>query len=124
MQNYIDLALRTEIKDYEPISKRYTPSIARLMHSAAGLCTESGELLDMLKKHINYGKEFDKTNAIEELGDLMWYIAIACDELGVSLDDIMKINIDKLKKRYGEKYSDDKAINRNLDEEREVLEGK
>jgi len=122
MKNYIELALKTELKDYKTVSERYTPSMARLTHAASGLCTESGEFLDMLKKHLNYGKEFDKANAIEELGDLMWYVAIACDELGVSIDDIMRINIDKLKKRYGEKYSDDKAINRDLESERKILE--
>lgn len=122
MKNYIELALRTELKDYKTVSERFTPSMARLSHAASGLCTESGELLDMLKKHLNYGKEFDRANAIEELGDLLWYVAIACDELGVSIEDIMKINIDKLKARYGEKYSDDRAINRDLKAEREILE--
>lgn len=122
MKNYIELALRTELKDYKTVSERFTPSMARLSHAASGLCTESGELLDMLKKHLNYGKDFDRANAIEELGDLLWYVAIACDELGVSIEDIMKINIDKLKARYGEKYSDDRAINRDLKAEREILE--
>lgn len=123
MKNYIELALKTETKDYETIAKRYTPSMARLMHAASGLTTESGELLDMLKKHLNYGKDFDKPNAIEELGDLCWYLAIACDELGVSFEEIMTININKLKARYGEKFSSDKAINRDLETERKILEG-
>lgn len=124
MNNYIELALKTETKDYETISKRYTPEIARLMHATNGLTTEAGELLDMFKKHINYGKDFDKVNAIEELGDIFWYLAIACDCLGVSFDEVMQKNIDKLKARYGDKYSDQKAIERDLEAERTVLEKK
>jgi NTP pyrophosphatase (non-canonical NTP hydrolase) len=122
MENYIELALRTELKDYESVSKRFTPEIARLMHSGMGLSTEANEFLDALKKHTMYNKPLDKVNLVEEISDLLWYCAIACDELGVSFEEIMKINIDKLKARYGEKYSDDKAINRDLTTEREILE--
>lgn len=122
MENYIKLALKTELKDYESVKNRYTVQIARLTHAVTGMCTESAEFLDMLKKHVNYGKPFDKVNAIEEIGDLLWYISIACDELGVSLEEVMQINIDKLKARYSDKYSDDKAINRDLERERNVLE--
>lgn len=122
MKNYIELALKTETKDYEAISKRYTPEIARLIHASTGLCTEAGELLDMLKKHLNYNKPFDKVNAIEELGDILWYMAIACDVLETSFDQIMEKNIAKLKARYGDKFSNENAINRDLEKERKILD--
>lgn len=122
MKNYIELALKTELKDYKTVSERYTPEMARLVHAVTGLCTESSEFLDMLKKHLNYGKPFDKVNAVEEIGDQFWYLAIACDALGVSFEEVMERNIAKLKARYGEKYSDDKAINRDLKTERNILE--
>lgn len=122
MKNYTELALRTELKDYDKVKDRYTTKIARLTHAVTGICTESGEFLDMLKKHVNYGKPFDKVNAVEEIGDILWYIAIACDELDISLEAVMYMNIEKLKTRYPEKYTDEKAINRDVDKERNVLE--
>lgn len=95
----------------------------RLLHAAIGMCTETGELQDQLKKHIFYGKPLDTTNLVEEMGDLMWYVGIMCDTLKVSLEDVMIKNIAKLKARYPEKFTEDKALNRNLFDEREVLEG-
>lgn len=94
----------------------------RLLHAAIGMCTETGELQDQLKKHIFYGKPLDTTNLVEEMGDLMWYVGIMCDALKVSLEDVMIKNIAKLKARYPEKFTEDKALNRNLFDEREVLE--
>jgi len=56
------------------------------------------------------------------MGDLFWYLAIACDELGVEFESLMETNIAKLKARYGEKFSEHKAENRDLDSERRILE--
>lgn len=121
MKNYIKEALKTELKDYQEVQKRNTPQICRLMHASSGMCTEAGEFLDMLKKHIFYGKDFDRTNAIEELGDMLWYIAIACDELGVTLEKVQEININKLKVRYPNKFTQVDAITRDLEKEEEAL---
>ena len=121
--NYVDNATRTESMDFEAIAKRICdPDTIRLLHSAMGLSTEAGEFLDMLKKHIFYGKELDLTNAKEEIGDSMWYVAIAIDVLRTTLNDVMQGNINKLRQRYPEKFSSEDAINRNLDKEREILE--
>ena len=122
-QNYISDAIKTESQDFKAIGERFSdPSTIRLMHGAFGLCTEAGEFLDALKKHAFYGKELDKVNLAEELGDLFWYMAIISDELGVSFESVMKTNIDKLKARYGEKFSEERAEKRDLDTEREILE--
>lgn len=122
MKNYQELALKTDHKSYDHVAARFTPSMSRLTHAALGLSTEANEFCDQLKKHLIYGKELDKVNLIEELGDLCWFIAMACDELGTNFEEIQQININKLKARYGEKYSDDKALNRNLSNERNILE--
>lgn len=122
MKNYQKLALVTDHKSYDHVSKRFTPSVSRLTHAALGLSTEANEFSDQLKKHLIYGKELDKTNLIEELGDMCWFIAMACDELETSFEEIQEINIKKLKARYGDKYSDEKALNRNLTIERNILE--
>ncbi|MCA9385315.1 nucleoside triphosphate pyrophosphohydrolase family protein [Candidatus Dojkabacteria bacterium] len=94
----------------------------RLLHGAIGIVTESGELLDALKKKLYYGKELDVVNIKEELGDLMWYIAIILRELDFELEDILDLNISKLRSRYGETFLEHKALQRDLDTERAILE--
>lgn len=95
---------------------------SRILHGAMGACTEGGELLDACKKHVFYGRELDKVNIKEEIGDVLWYIAILCDELGLTFEEVMDTNIAKLKARYGEKFSAEKAENRDLEKERAILE--
>ena len=121
---YVKNALVTESKDFEAIGARLAnPENIRLLHAAIGLCTESGEVQDALKKHLFYGKPLDKVNLAEELGDIFWYMAILADTLGVSFDEIQEKNIAKLKARYGAKFSEAAALNRDLDTERKILEG-
>ena len=122
-KDYIEKALRTESCDYAKISERMQNKCTiRLLHAGIGLATESGEFLDALKKHIYYGKELDKVNLIEEISDQMWYCAIALDELGVSFEEVMAKNIAKLSARYPEKFTEEKAENRDLEIERSILE--
>lgn len=118
-KTYIEKAMRTEARDYFFGSKEMP---ARIEHGVIGIVTEAGELMDAVKKTKIYRKELDKVNLIEELGDIFWYTALLCDELGVSFEDIMDKNIAKLEARYPEKYSHDNAINRNTDTERAILE--
>lgn len=77
-----------------------------LTHAALGLTGEAGEFADAIKKHTVYGRPLDRGNAIEELGDLMWFVALGCASLGVTMAEVAQQNIDKLKLRYPEKYSD------------------
>ena len=65
-----------------------------------GLCGESGEVADIIKKHLAGAKELDKDHLKEELGDVLWYIAEACDCFGFTLEEVAKANIEKLKKRH------------------------
>jgi hypothetical protein len=112
---YIKLAIKTESPNFQMISPR-------LLHGTMGVDTESGELTDSLKKHMFYGKPLDLVNINEEIGDLLWYIALICNECNFSFEDIMKRNIDKLKARYPEKFTSEKALNRDLETERKILE--
>jgi len=122
MKDYIEKALRTEKYD-ENIKERLTsPRSIRLIHSIMGMQTESAEFTDTIKKHVFYGKEIDTVNLEEELGDLMWYIAVACDELWVSFADICRKNIEKLKLRYPGEFTQEKALNRDIEAERQLLE--
>jgi len=95
---------------------------ARLLHAGIGLATESGEFLDALKKHVFYGKPLDRTNLKEEVGDLMWYCAIALDELDSTFSEVQDTNIAKLRARYPDKFTEERAETRDLVKEREILE--
>jgi len=123
MKDYVKKALRTEVYDFKAIKSRLNDEeTIRLLHSAIGLSTEANEFLDMLKKHIYYGKELDLPNIKEEVGDGFWYSAIAIDVLKTTFDEVMSVNIEKLKARYPEKFTSEKAMNRDLDKERKILE--
>lgn len=120
---FIKEAVKTESCNFVEIAERLSqPRTIRLLHSAMGLSTEANEFLDALKKWIFYGKELDTINLGEEIGDNFWYAAIACDELGKSFEEIQIAVIQKLRKRYADKFSSADAINRNLSAEREILE--
>ncbi|MGI4993187.1 nucleoside triphosphate pyrophosphohydrolase family protein [Halobacteriovorax sp. GFR7] len=122
-KKYMSDAIRTESRDFDAMNTRLNDDgIKRLLHAGIGLSTEAGEFLDALKKHIFYGKDLDRVNLAEELGDLFWYMAIVGDELGIKFEDVMERNITKLKARYGEKFSEEKADKRDLDSERKILE--
>lgn len=84
-----------------------------LVHAAMGISGESGELLDAIKKHVVYGKELDRINVIEELGDLTFYIHAMMNLLGISEQQVLQHNACKLMVRYeGMEYSDQAAQRR------------
>ena len=103
MNNYQDLAQRT--------ANTNTPS-AKIENGLLGLFGEGGECADTLKKHRHQGHEFDREHMIEELGDVLWYCAELACGLGVSLEDVARINIEKLKERYPEGFDTERSINR------------
>ena len=175
---YMPLALRTA---------KSLPHDEQVQHAQLGLLTEIGELADMVKRHVIYGKDLDVVNGKEELGDYCWYLGLYCHEQGIAalvideqidkykpqasvlmmatlmaggltgaltidqkergapdelvvhtivpilcelatwfgttLGAALDTNIAKLAKRYGERYSDLAALNRDLAGERAVLEG-
>ena len=84
----------------------------RLLHGIIGIITESGEISDNVKKHLFYGKDLDKENLIEELGDILWYVATSCNAIGIPLDEVMFLNIEKLKLRYPEQFTEEDALDR------------
>lgn len=69
-------------------------------------------MLDMIKKCIFHETELDGDHLKKELGDVMWYVAALCESFGFELDDIMQMNVDKLKARYPEGFDIEKANNR------------
>lgn len=120
---YVKLATRTESNNFQEIASRISDEkMLRLLHASMGLETETGEFVDPLKKYIFYGKEFSKLRLVEELSDIMWYLAIACDTLDIDLEQVLQLNIQKLKERYPERFDADRAINRDLEKEDKVME--
>lgn len=93
-----------------------------LFHATVGLVTESGELMDAFKRRMFYGKELDLVNVKEELGDVLWYVALAAHSCGWTIEQLMQANCNKLEKRYGPAFSTAGANIRDLDAERKVLE--
>lgn len=137
---YQELALRTE-KTPRVLIKQFAyfdaegheveatdPAVATkidldvLLHAFMGVTTEIGENTDVLKKSLMYGKSIDRINVLEEFGDKLWYVAIGLKAAGFTIEEAMERNIAKLRKRYPGGFSEDKAINRDLDAERKVLE--
>lgn len=82
------------------------------MNGVLGMCGETGEVADLLKKHYFQGHPLDVDKLINELGDVMWYIAITAQGLGVSLDQVMELNIQKLRKRYPDGFDSSRSLNR------------
>ena len=83
-----------------------------LANCAMGLAGEAGECADIIKKHIFHGHELDKEHLAKELGDVAWYIAACAHVIGYELDDIFKINVDKLRARYPDGFDTEKSLHR------------
>jgi NTP pyrophosphatase (non-canonical NTP hydrolase) len=96
------------------------PVDPRIFHGIIGLATEVTELVEAIQ--LGLAGSVDKVNIEEEVGDLMWYCAILISAIGADWDKILTTNIEKLRKRYPEKFTTENAINRDIDVERQILE--
>ncbi len=83
-----------------------------LINSVMGLCGESGECIDIVKKWLAQGHDLDKDKLIDELGDVAWYLAECATALGVSLQSVLQHNLDKLRKRYPQGFDKAQSITR------------
>lgn len=71
-----------------------------LQNGVMGLCGESGECVDLVKKHLFQGHELDKEHLAKELGDVAWYLAVTAEAIGYDLNVILQMNVKKLRDRY------------------------
>ena len=83
-----------------------------LLNSALGLCGESGEVADLVKKHRFQGHDLDFDHIAKELGDIAWYLAVGAYAIGFDLESIFRMNIEKLKARYPDGFSADRSLHR------------
>lgn len=114
LHEYQTAALRTAPRDVTPYHD--------LLHGAMGVATEAGELLDVVKKNWAYHKPIDHVNIREEIGDVLWYLALLARATGSDLDQIAATNVAKLRARYPEKFTNEQALHRDLGAERAILE--
>lgn len=107
-----------------PLAVLQDETTIRLLHAAMGCVTEAGEFMDQMKRVTMYGKPIDKVNIIEELGDILWYVNLAINVLGITKEDVLEANLRKLQTRYPDKFTTEQALNRDADAERKALESK
>lgn len=104
INEYQDLAMRT-----------LNPCLNKkdvLINGVMGLCGESGEAIDIVKKHLAQGHELDKNALIKELGDVAWYLAETAYALDIQLEDVLQRNIEKLRARYPQGFDVNRSIER------------
>lgn len=106
---FVDAVTSDASKDFVALSERLVDldakgaNIERLLTAGVGINAEGGEFLEIVKKMVFQGKPWNDDNRehlIIELGDIMWYVAQACNALGVTMDDVVSTNVNKLMKRY------------------------
>lgn len=105
INDYQQAALRTA--NTEKLSDREI-----LTNGVLGLSGESGECADIVKKHLFQGHELDAEKLANELGDVAWYLAVTAEAIGLDLETVLQMNVDKLRKRYPDGFSAERSIHR------------
>ena len=85
-----------------------------LINGVLGLAGEVGECVDLVKKHLYQGHPLDKEHLTKELGDVSWYLATTAAAIGVDLDSVFQMNVEKLLKRYPDGFEIHDSINRKV----------
>lgn len=115
--------LETLIKQQESLNGiELDQNMIDLIHAELGIRSECCELSQAICTAILDNTEVDKVNLGEELGDMLWYIALAARAIGTDFETLMQKNIEKLKVRFPDKFTEENAVERDLFSEREVLE--
>lgn len=104
------------INEYQSLALRtLNPALSRqdvLLNGVMGLCGESGEVIDLVKKHLHQGHPIDREKMVRELGDVAWYLAETAWALDVDLETVLRGNIEKLRKRFPEGFDTERSIAR------------
>jgi NTP pyrophosphatase (non-canonical NTP hydrolase) len=113
LQKYSVLALSTAVDRSQ---------MERMLEASMGMAGEAGEVVDLVKKIVFYGRGMDPQKLIEEMGDLVWYINLAIYALDTTWETVLATNIAKLSARYPDlKFSADRANNRDLEAELDAM---
>lgn len=107
-----------EMIEYQQLAERTAKGgqkgtvLMRFANFGMGLAGEAGETCDYLKKVVFHGHELDKQTLSKELGDVLWYVATIATTAGLTMDEVAWTNIEKLRQRYPEGFSEDRSKNR------------
>lgn len=121
INEYQELAMRTNDgkclerlyrKAYDNVIGTHKENIGEIVNACLGLSGEVGEVNDIVKKYIFHGHDIEINDLVKEISDCMWYIALMCQGLGIDMGEVARINIEKLKKRYPNGFSEQASINR------------
>ena len=93
-------------------ASKYNSAINRLLNGVMGLNGEAGEVIDLMKKALYQGHELKKEDMVQELGDVLWYLALCAETMGTTLEEIANANVVKLVKRYPDGFSNKDSIER------------
>lgn len=111
LKEYSELAIRTADLNNSPI-----------IHGVMGINGEAGEIIDLVKKSVFYGRELDGKLLIEEIGDMLWYTNLLIHAAGSTWGEVMAANIAKLEARYPDlRFDADRANNRDTDAEQAAI---
>ncbi|MEG1514768.1 MAG: nucleoside triphosphate pyrophosphohydrolase family protein [Clostridia bacterium] len=102
INEYQQLALRTANHDLSPNDA--------LLNGLMGLNGEAGEAIDLFKKHLFQGHAFSREHTAKELGDIAWYLALSAYAIDYSLEDILRMNVEKLRGRYPDGFDRGKSV--------------
>lgn len=103
------------MNDYQALAMRTCPKIndwAKIRNGCYGMNGEAGECIDILKKTEFQGHPFDEAKMVDELGDVLWYVAQTAHGLGIPLSQVAERNIEKLKERYPDGFDAERSIHR------------
>ncbi len=113
IETYSELAIRTA---------RAGTMMDHVFHASLGIGGEAGEVLDHVKKVRFNDRRFDLDHVVEELGDIMWYINLMIQGLGLTWSTVLEKNIAKLEARYPDlRYDSEKSLNRNVAAEKAAM---
>lgn len=93
-------------------SNKESVDIGGIFNACLGMSGEVGEFNDMIKKWVFHEKELDMEHAKKEAGDILWYVVMLCESFGWNMEEIMQMNVDKLKARYPEGFDVERANHR------------
>lgn len=103
------------INEYQLKALRTATGLSKnecVVNGVMGLCGESGECIDLVKKNLFQGHELDTAHLAKELGDVAWYLAVTAYGIGYDLETILQMNVDKLMERYPEGFDPVRSQNR------------
>ena len=100
------------LDSFQQSTRRTWNPESSLPNAALGLAGETGELVDIIKKYLYHGHEYNRENVVSELSDVMYYVAVIADWFGITLSEVAEYNIEKLRQRYPDGFSEERSRER------------